>query len=313
MRLVLEVTSFQKALMGGGSRHEFDERGGLIGRGRRSDWVLPDPDRYVSGTHAEISHDGERFYIIDVSTNGLFLNDASVPLGRGGRWPVSDGDRMALGDFEIVARIEEDAADARVADTPLPVSRPTAPPPPTSAQVSAVDIDSLLDAEPAPPPPPPKPLPAELPPEFAAAPEPRPTASVPPTPPPTNAGSGFRTAAVGRRPAATAAADPAPIDRPRWRAGPPTSPRRGDRAGDRATGTSGGWRTGHGRIPLAGPGGCPGGGRRSIRAAGTGTGGGRRPRVRAGRRCRPCGGHRRDGSRRPDRSLGGHSRNSLRL
>ncbi|MDF1791800.1 MAG: type VI secretion system-associated FHA domain protein TagH [Thalassobaculaceae bacterium] len=154
MRLMLDVTSFQKALMGSGSRHEFDETGGVIGRGRRSDWVLPDPDRFVSGSHAEISFDGDRFYITDVSTNGLFLNDSSVPLGKGARWPISNGDRMALGDFEILARIDEGA------DTPLPGARPAAPAPRAAPTPSpAIDIDSLLaplpdepdpdDAEPA--------------------------------------------------------------------------------------------------------------------------------------------------------------------
>lgn len=159
MRLVLDVTSFQKALMGSGSRHVFDESGGVIGRGRRSDWVLPDPDRYVSSAHAEVSFDGERFYITDASTNGLFLNESSVPLGKGGRWPLSDGDRMALGDFVIVAHIEEDAAGAAVV-----------PPP-------AVDIDSLLG---------PAPEPAATPAPAAPSREPEQPPSAPPTaaPPP---------------------------------------------------------------------------------------------------------------------------------
>lgn len=144
MRLVLDVTSFQKALMGSGSRHVFDETGGLIGRGRRSDWVLPDPDRFVSSTHAEITFDGERFYITDVSTNGVFLNDSSVPLGKGARWPMSDGDRMALGDFEIAVHVEEDGTGAQPkAPTATPLaSAPAAPTP------STVDIDSLLGPDP---------------------------------------------------------------------------------------------------------------------------------------------------------------------
>ena len=148
MHLVLDVTSFQKALMGTGSRHVFDETGGLIGRGRRSDWVLPDPDRFVSGTHAEISFDGDRFYITDVSTNGIFLNDSSVPLGRGARWPISSGDRMALGDFEIVARIDDEsdvsqlaARSSRAFD--LPTTTRTPPVVPTT-----VDIDSLIGPAP---------------------------------------------------------------------------------------------------------------------------------------------------------------------
>jgi len=180
MRLVLDVTSFQKALMGAGSRHEFDERGGVIGRGRRSDWVLPDPDRFVSGTHAEISFDGERFYITDVSTNGLFLNESTVPLGKGARWPVSDGDRMALGDFVIAARIIEGAPPAMSAPA---MSAPAAAAP-------SVDIDSLLEPAAAPantpataPAPPLADLPAPPSPPPVAAPAPAAPAPVPPPPP----------------------------------------------------------------------------------------------------------------------------------
>jgi type VI secretion system FHA domain protein len=154
MRLVLSVTSFQKALMGNENRHVFDETGGVIGRARRSDWVLPDPERFVSGTHAEISFDGERFYITDVSTNGLFLNDYSVPLGKGGRWPISNGDRIALGDFELLAQIE-DGAHMPLTAARLPAARAFQPTPRLSASGTSTprppavglpefDIDSLI-------------------------------------------------------------------------------------------------------------------------------------------------------------------------
>ncbi|MEQ8584653.1 MAG: type VI secretion system-associated FHA domain protein TagH [Thalassobaculaceae bacterium] len=107
MRLVLEVTSFQRSLMGSESRHVFDGTGGVIGRGRRCDWRLPDPDRFVSTTHADIAFDGSRFHVTDLSTNGLFVNGSATPLGRGVRRPLQDGDRLTLGDFELVAHLRE--------------------------------------------------------------------------------------------------------------------------------------------------------------------------------------------------------------
>lgn len=107
MRLVLEVTSIQRSLMGSECRHVFDETGGVIGRGRRCDWRLPDPDRFVSTTHTEIAFDGSRFHVTDLSTNGLFVNGSATPLGRGVRRPLQDGDRLILGDFELVARLCE--------------------------------------------------------------------------------------------------------------------------------------------------------------------------------------------------------------
>ncbi|MFX4223126.1 MAG: type VI secretion system-associated FHA domain protein TagH [Thalassobaculum sp.] len=149
MRLVLDVTSFQRTLMGSAGRHVFDEEGGVIGRGRRCDWVLPDPDRFVSATHAEISFDGDRFHITDLSTNGVFVNGASAALGKGGNWPISDGDRILLGDFEIVARIEQDAEVAQ-ATPPFRLEPMAAMPDPDGTDETA---DAQDDCEPDPIPP----------------------------------------------------------------------------------------------------------------------------------------------------------------
>lgn len=172
MRLVLDVTSFQRTLMGSAGRHVFDEDGGVIGRGRRCDWVLPDPDRFVSATHAEISFDGDRFHITDLSTNGVFVNGASAALGKGGKWPISDGDRILLGDFEIVARIEQDAEVAQ-ATPPFRLEPMAAMPDPDGTDETA---DAQDDSEPDPIPPFPDPA-------VLAPPPSGPPPSVPPPPP----------------------------------------------------------------------------------------------------------------------------------
>jgi len=148
MRLALEVTSFQKALMGEAGRHVFDGRGGSIGRARRNEWVLPDPDRFVSGNHAMISAEGGRFYVTDTSTNGVFVNESSIPLGRGARWPISDGDRLALGDFHLVARLIDEAPDnapkAWPGTAPAAASLADGGGTAGSDAGSMVDIDALL-------------------------------------------------------------------------------------------------------------------------------------------------------------------------
>lgn len=81
-----------------------------IGRGAESDWVLDDPERVLSKRHCTIGFRGGAWYATDSSTNGLFLNQESEPLGRGQSQELRDGDRLRLGAWEIEARIEPDSA-----------------------------------------------------------------------------------------------------------------------------------------------------------------------------------------------------------
>ena len=67
----------------------FDQAGGSIGRREDNDWVLPDPERFVSGCHALISFSDDRFFVTDVSSNGVFLNHGDTPLGNQMRAPLS--------------------------------------------------------------------------------------------------------------------------------------------------------------------------------------------------------------------------------
>jgi type VI secretion system FHA domain protein len=109
MHVELEVVSFQKSLMGDGGHAVFDETGGSIGRSRACDWVIADPDRYVSGHHADITFESDGFLVVDKSTNGVFVNGSPIPLGRGVKAPLKSGDHLVLGDFEITVRVESGA------------------------------------------------------------------------------------------------------------------------------------------------------------------------------------------------------------
>jgi type VI secretion system FHA domain protein len=78
----------------------FEEAGGTIGRGANSTMVLPDPDRYISRTHATISFQAGGFLITDNGTrNPLVLNDRS--LGAGSQARLADGDRIQLGGYTL--------------------------------------------------------------------------------------------------------------------------------------------------------------------------------------------------------------------
>ncbi len=54
MALQLEIVSKHRDIVGDDAVRVFSETGGTIGRSLHNDWILPDPDRYISGRHATI-------------------------------------------------------------------------------------------------------------------------------------------------------------------------------------------------------------------------------------------------------------------
>lgn len=83
-----------------------------IGRGLDNDWIIKDPRRLLSKHHCRLDASGATFIITDTSTNGVFLNESPTPLGRGNTAVVSDGDRLRLGELDVVVQAipEADAA-----------------------------------------------------------------------------------------------------------------------------------------------------------------------------------------------------------
>jgi type VI secretion system protein ImpI len=106
MPLELKIISEHANLVGDDAIREFHESGGTIGRSLRSDWILPDPDRFISSQHATIDFKGGIYYLADTSSNGVYLNDESEPLGKGNPRRLFDGDRLKMGDFEIEVSVD---------------------------------------------------------------------------------------------------------------------------------------------------------------------------------------------------------------
>ena len=81
-------------------------RGGSLtaGRGEANDLVLPDPDRMLSKNHFVIEDHNGNVVVVDLSTNGTFLNYSKIPLGRTPT-PLNSGDVLSLGGYEIVVEI----------------------------------------------------------------------------------------------------------------------------------------------------------------------------------------------------------------
>lgn len=106
MALTLKITSYQGQTLGAEGCRVFNEMGGSIGRAQGNDWVLPDPERFISGRHAAIYFQDATYFLTDTSTNGVFLNDALTPVGNGNSVPLSNGDRLKFGDYEFVVTID---------------------------------------------------------------------------------------------------------------------------------------------------------------------------------------------------------------
>jgi predicted component of type VI protein secretion system len=105
MALRLKIVSDNASAAGDNPRWTFGVNGGRIGRNASNDWVLRDPDRYVSGRHAEIEHRGGTWLLRDTSTNGTFVNDSDEALGPDRLHQLSSGDRFRIGEYEIEVEI----------------------------------------------------------------------------------------------------------------------------------------------------------------------------------------------------------------
>lgn len=107
MPLLLEIVSDNKDLLGSDCVREFREDGGSIGRSLQNDWILPDPDQFISGRHATIDFQSGAYYLADMSTNGVFVNDEDQPIGKGNPRRLFNGDRLRMGEFEFLVSLDE--------------------------------------------------------------------------------------------------------------------------------------------------------------------------------------------------------------
>ena len=107
MSLELKIISDHAGLVGDDAVRLFSEDGGSIGRSLENDWILPDPDRYISARHAVIDYRGGIYYLVDLSTNGVYVNDEHEPIGKGNPRRLFNGDRLRMGDFEILVRLDK--------------------------------------------------------------------------------------------------------------------------------------------------------------------------------------------------------------
>ena len=106
MPLQIEIVSEHRDILDDDAVREFREDGGTIGRSLQNDWILPDDLRYISGRHATIDFRGGIYYLMDTSSNGVYVNDDVEPLGKDNPRRLFDGDRLRMGDYEMVVKID---------------------------------------------------------------------------------------------------------------------------------------------------------------------------------------------------------------
>ena len=97
-----------------------------VGRGPANDLVLPDPDRQLSKNHCVIEDHNGNVVIVDLSTNGTFLNYSKIPLGRTPT-PLNSGDVLGLGSYELVVEIKNDVPDMDDLIAPPSAADPLSP------------------------------------------------------------------------------------------------------------------------------------------------------------------------------------------
>ncbi|MCM8885044.1 MAG: type VI secretion system-associated FHA domain protein TagH [Candidatus Thiodiazotropha sp.] len=110
MKITLTVTQVAGTTPSQPLSVTFDEQGGTIGRRDENDWVLPDPERFISGRHAQVDFSEGAFHLTDVSSNGVFVNHTAQPLGMDNRVALQDGDIISIGDYDISVSLQKPAS-----------------------------------------------------------------------------------------------------------------------------------------------------------------------------------------------------------
>jgi type VI secretion system protein len=139
MAIKLRVISDQARDMGEQRSRVFGVNGGTVGRARDNDWVLPDPRRIVSGHHFVVLYNGGKYWLEDVSTNGVYVNGADDPASLRGRIELREGDRLRLGDYELLVSLDD-----RFDFLPASAEKPTAPQHLEQDMGHPLDLDSLF-------------------------------------------------------------------------------------------------------------------------------------------------------------------------
>lgn len=148
MPIILSVYMYRNAAPAQALTRRFDQLGGAIGRAPGNDLVLDDPGKYISRLHARVEYRDDAFWLVDVGSNPSLVNDR--PVGAGRSVQLEDGDRVTIGDYQLLASVESEATAFMPAAAPQPVPpsplQVAPPPPPVTPDLPMNPDDSLANA-----------------------------------------------------------------------------------------------------------------------------------------------------------------------
>ncbi len=122
-----------------GAGHPVQMRGNslTIGRADENDLVLPDPDKTLSKRHCVIEDHNGNVVVVDISSNGTFLNYGKIALGATPT-PINNGDILTIGPYEVLVDITSAQDAGNIIPDPLmegPVSHGMAASAPTASEL----------------------------------------------------------------------------------------------------------------------------------------------------------------------------------
>src|SRR5690606_7552757 len=84
----------------------------------------------LSGHHARVHFRAGHYIVEDVSSNGVYVNEATKALGKRGIHRLAAGDVLRMGEYRILVRIDEDD--------------PAAAPPPGAATMANLTVQNVV-------------------------------------------------------------------------------------------------------------------------------------------------------------------------
>jgi type VI secretion system FHA domain protein len=117
----------------------------VIGRGPECGWILPDPERNISKLHCYVEVDEDGCRLTDTSGNGVYVNGSAQKIGKGNSTALSDGDRLALGRYEVFVEVDAGLAQRGVSADSDPF--PNDPLKENAPQLRTPQIGNIFDRD----------------------------------------------------------------------------------------------------------------------------------------------------------------------